>query len=268
VAPSDNVPRVSIHEPPAIDTTVAHSPRVWNYWLGGADNYEVDRVVGDHFRRMFPPIVDIARGSRRFLRRAVEHLAGPAGVRQFLDIGTGLPTADNTHEVAQRVAPDARVVYVDNDPVVLAHARARLQGATTHIDADLHDTARILDVAGRSLAWERPVALMLMNILGHVPDFTDARRIVQELMSALAPGSYLVVADGTTDGGPFDAAIDMWNQAGSLPYVLRTPEQIARYFDGLELLEPGVVSCPLWRPEPSEIGTAAVDEFGAVGRKP
>jgi SAM-dependent methyltransferase len=264
---------VSSQEPPAIDTTVAHSPRIWNYWLGGKDNYEVDRTVGDDFRRMFPPIVDIARGSRGFLRRAVRHLAGEAGVRQFLDIGTGLPTAENTHEVAQRVAPDARVVYVDNDPVVLAHARVLLQGTTpgttTYIDADLHDTARILEVAGESLDFERPVALMLMNILGHVPDFTDARRIAQELMSALAPGSYLVVADGTTDGGPFDAAIDMWNRAGSLPYILRTPEQIAQYFDGLELLEPGVVSCPLWRPEPGEVGTAgAVDEFGAVGRKP
>jgi SAM-dependent methyltransferase len=265
VATSDNVPRVSIHEPPAIDTTVASSPRVWNYWLGGEDHYEVDRRVGDHFRRMFPPIVDIARGSRSFLGRAVRHLAGEAGVRQFLDIGTGLPTRDNTHEVAQRVAPDARVVYVDNDPVVLAHARARMPGATTHIDADLHDTARILDVASGSLAFERPVALMLMNILGHVPDFGDARRIVRELMSALAPGSYLVVADGTTDGGPFDAAVAMWNQVGSLPYVLRTPEQFAQYFDGLEVLEPGIVSCPLWRPDTGPV--VAVDEFGAVGRK-
>ncbi|MHA6621318.1 SAM-dependent methyltransferase [Pseudonocardia sp. DLS-67] len=259
---------MSSQEPSAIDTTVAHSPRIWNYWLGGKDNYEVDRQVGDDFRRMFPPIVDIARGSRGFLRRAVAHLAGEAGVRQFLDIGTGLPTADNTHEVAQRVAPDARVVYVDNDPVVLAHARVLLRGTTAYIDADLRDTARVLELAGESLDFERPVALMLMNILGHVPRFPDAHRIAHELMSALAPGSYLVVADGITDGGPFDAAIDMWNQAGSLPYVLRTPEQIAQYFEGLDLLEPGVVSCPLWRPEPTEIGTAvAVDEFGAVGRK-
>ena len=256
-----------------IDTTVAHSPRIWNYWLGGKDNYEVDRQVGDEFREMFPQIVDIARSSRGFLRRAVRHLAGEAGVRQFLDIGTGLPTAENTHEVAQQVAPDARVVYVDNDPVVLAHARVLLQGsapgATTYIDADLHDTARILDLAGRSIAFDQPVALMLMNILGHVPEFAEARRIVGELVSALAPGSYLVVADGTTDGGPFDAAIDMWNKAGSLPYILRTPEQIAQYFDGLEVLEPGVVPCSLWRPEESEVGAAGpVDEFGAVGRKP
>jgi hypothetical protein len=263
---------VSNPEPSVIDTTVAHSPRIWNYWLGGKDNYEVDRAVGDDFRQMFPPIVDIARGSRAFLRRAVLHLAGDEGVRQFLDIGTGLPTADNTHEVAQRVAPDARVVYVDNDPVVLAHARALLQGATagttTYIDADLHDTERILALAAESLSFDRPVALMLMNILGHVAEFDDARRLAHELVAALPSGSYLVVADGVTDGGPFDEAIAMWNQAGSLPYILRTPEQIAGYFDGLELLEPGVVSCPLWRPEPTDIGTAvAVDEYGAVGRK-
>jgi SAM-dependent methyltransferase len=264
---------VSTQEPSAIDTTVAHSPRIWNYWLGGKDNYEVDRQVGDDFRRIYPPIVEIARSSRGFLSRAVRHLAGEAGIRQFLDIGTGLPTADNTHEVAQRVAPDARVVYVDNDPVVLAHARVLLKGAsagsTTYIDADLHDTARILEMAAESLELDRPVALMLMNILGHVPDFADARRIAAELVGALAPGSYLVVADGTTDGGPFDAAIDMWNQAGSLPYILRTPEQIAQYFDGLELLEPGVVSCSLWRPEEGEVGSVVpVEEYGAVGRKP
>ena len=253
----------------AIDTPLAHSPRIWNYWLGGKDNYAVDRQVGDVFRSMHPPIIDIARSSRGFLSRAVRHLAGEAGIRQFLDIGTGLPTVDNTHEVAQRVAPDARVVYVDNDPVVLAHARVLLQGATadsiTYVDADLYDTPRILGVTARALALDRPIALILMNVLGHVPEFADARRIVSELVSALAPGSHLVVADGTTDGGPFDAAIDMWNKAGSLPYVLRTREQIAQYFEGLELLEPGVVSCPRWRPE--EAGAVPVDEFGAVGRK-
>jgi S-adenosyl methyltransferase len=255
-----------------IDTEVAHSPRIWNYWLGGKDNYEVDRRVGDEFRELFPPIVDIARSSRQFLARAVRYLAGEAGVRQFLDIGTGLPTVDNTHEVAQRVAPESRIVYVDNDPIVLAHARALLlssaEGSTTYIDADLFDTPRILEVAAQSLDFTQPIALMLMNILGHVPDFDRAREVVAGLVAALPPGSYLVVADGTTDGGPFDAAIEMWNQAGSLPYTLRTPEQIARYFDGLELLEPGVVACPLWRPDAVDLGVpVAVDEFGAVGRK-
>lgn len=257
-----------------IDTTIAHSPRIWNYWLGGKDNYDVDREVGDQFRKVFPQIVDIARASRAFLSRAVEHLAGDAGVRQFLDIGTGLPTADNTHQVAQRVAPTARVVYVDNDPVVLAHARALMPGSptglTTYIDADLHDPGRILDLAAHSLDLNQPVGLMLMNILGHFPDLGEARSIVSHLIGSLPTGSYLAIADGTNviDGAAFDAAIAIWNQAGSLPYHLRKPEEIALFFDGLELLEPGVVSCSLWRPTSTEVGLpAAVDEFCAVGRK-
>ena len=259
---------------PAIDTTVAHSPRIWNYWLGGKDNYAVDREVGDQFREIFPQIVDIARASRAFLNRAVEYLAGEAGIDQFLDIGTGLPTVDNTHEVAQRINHGARVVYVDNDPAVLAHARALLlgpgEGFTTYIDADLRDPGRILEMAARNLDLDRPVALMLMNILGHVGDHAQARQIVAHLMGALPPGSHLAVADGTNviDGPAFDAAIAIWNQAGSLPYHLRKPEEIAQFFTGLELVEPGVVSCPLWRPRSSEVGTVVpVDEFCGVGRK-
>ena len=258
----------------AIDTTVAHSPRIWNYWLGGKDNYPVDREVGDQFVQIFPQIVDIARASRAFLTRSVEYLAGDAGIEQFLDIGTGLPTVNNTHQVAQRVNPRARVVYVDNDPTVLAHARALLlgstEGFTTYIDADLHRPDEILDEAARSLDLDRPVALMLMNILGHVADADEARAIVARLVEALPPGSHLAVADGTNviDGAAFDAAIAIWNQAGSLPYHLRRPEQIAEFFTGLELIEPGVVSCPLWRPGPSDVGTIVpVDEFCAVGRK-
>lgn len=258
-------------EPPAIDAGVANSPRIWNYWLGGKDNFAVDRQVGDVFRMMYPPIVDVARTSRGFLGRALRHLVTVDGVRQVLDIGMGMPTAENTHEIVRGVAPDARVVYVDNDPVVLAHARALLHdgaaGTTAFVAADVYDTAALLDAAGRTLAFDRPVALVLTNVLGHVPDLADARRIVAELVDALAPGSHLVLADGTTDGGPFDDAVAMWNQAGSLPYVLRTPEQIARFFDGLELLEPGVVPCPQWRPEDGA-RTTAVDVYGGIGRKP
>ncbi|OZM81235.1 SAM-dependent methyltransferase [Pseudonocardia sp. MH-G8] len=258
-------------EIPAIDTPTAHSPRLWNYFLGGKDHYVVDRQVGDLFRLLYPPIDDVARSSRAFLVRTVRHLA-TAGVRQFLDIGTGLPAAVNTHDVAQQVAPGARVVYVDNDPVVLAHARALLHGAadgtTAYVDGDLYNTGALLEAAGRTLAFEQPVALVLTNILGHIPDHADARRIVAELVAALAPGSHLVLADSTTDGGRFDAAVSMWNQAGSLPYVLRTRDQLAQLFDGLELLEPGFGPCGLWRPEEGGIGTpVAVDLFGAVGRK-
>jgi O-methyltransferase involved in polyketide biosynthesis len=258
----------------AIDTTVAHSPRIWNYWLGGKDNYPVDREVGDQFVQVFPQIVDIARASRAFLTRSVEYLAGEAGIEQFLDIGTGLPTVNNTHQVAQRVNPRARVVYVDNDPIVLAHARALLlgssEGFTTYIDADLHRPEQILEEAARSLDFEQPVALMLMNILGHVPEFDEARAIVARLLEALPAGSHLAVADGTNvvDGEAFDAAIAIWNQAGSLSYHLRKPEQIAEFFTGLQLVEPGVVSCPLWRPGVAEVGAVVpVDEFCAVGRK-
>jgi hypothetical protein len=252
------------------DSTVSHSARIWNYWLGGKDNFQVDREIGDQFRELFPDIVDIARGSRGFLSRAVSYLVGEAGIRQFLDIGTGLPTADNTHEV------EARIVYVDNDPMVLAHARALLvgtpQGATEYIDADLHEPDKILEAAARTtLDLSQPVGLMLMNILGHVPDLEEARSIVGRLVGALPSGSYLVVADGTNvvRGEEFDAAIAVWNASGSLPYHLRSPAEIASLFDGLELVEPGLVSCPLWRPDSADpAARREVDEFGAVGRKP
>lgn len=259
---------------PKIDTTVPHSARIWNYWLGGRDNYPVDRVAGDQFCEVFPGIVDIARVSRLFLTRAVRYLAGEAGIRQFLDIGTGLPTVDNTHEVAQRAAPDSRIVYVDNDPLVLAHARALLtstpEGATDYIDSDARDPDTILEGVAKTLDLTKPVALMLLNILGHVADHDEARSIAKRLMDALPSGSYLVVADGTNvvRGPEFEEAIAYWNAASPAPYYLRHPDQLARYFDGLELLEPGVVSCPAWRPESVDLGARSeIDEFGAVGRK-
>src|SRR5215208_848013 len=172
----------AVTEPPEIDAGVPNSARIWNYWLGGKDNYPVDREAGDDYRAIYPEIVDVACASRRFLTRAVRYLAGEAHVQQFLDIGTGLPTADNTHEVAQRAAPEARVVYVDNDPVVLAHARALLtstQGATAFVDADLHDPDTILDAAVRTLDFTRPIGLMLLGVLGHIDDDDEARAIVK-----------------------------------------------------------------------------------------
>jgi O-methyltransferase involved in polyketide biosynthesis len=259
-------------QPPGIDASVPHSARIWNYWLGGKDNYPVDREAGDQYREAFPEIVGVARASRAFLTRAVRWLAGEAGVRQFLDIGTGLPAADNTHEVAQRVAPEARVVYVDNDPVVLAHARALLtstQGVTAYVDADLHDPDTILDAAARTLDFSQPVALMLMGILGHF-DYDEARSIVKRLLDPLPSGSYLTLNDGTNIiSEKFVQAQEIYNRSGAVPYHLRSPEQIAGFFEGLELVEPGLVSVPRWRPDRADGGLPEeLDAFGAVGRKP
>jgi hypothetical protein len=262
------------HPSPAIDTSVPQSARIWNYWLGGKDYFPIDRAAGDQYREVFPGIVDIARASRGFLTRAVRYLAGEAGLRQFLDIGTGLPTADNTHQVAQRLAPEARIVYVDNDPLVLTHARALLtstpEGATAYIHADLRDPAKIMAEAGETLEFTQPIALILSGILGHVTDTGEARSIVHRLMAALPSGSYLSINDGTNVIAPeFEQAQQGYNQSGALPYVLRTPDEIATFFDGLDLVEPGVVSCPRWRPEPAPSGPPAqVDAFGGVGKKP
>jgi hypothetical protein len=261
----------------ALDTSVPHSARVWNYWLGGKDNFAADRRVGDEFAQLYPNITVVARTSRAFLKRAVTFLAGEAGLRQFLDIGTGMPTVENTHQVAQAVAPESRIVYVDNDPMVLVHARALLTGspagATEYIDADLHDPAAILDAAGGSiLDLSEPVGLILMNILGHVRDLDEAVAIVHHLMDALPRGSYLVTADGTNviDGPAFEEAIAVWNANAPLSYHLRHPDQLARYLTGLEVLAPGLVPCARWRPAgdagPDDL--REVDEYGAVARKP
>jgi O-methyltransferase involved in polyketide biosynthesis len=260
-------------QPPEIDTSVPHSARIWNYWLGGKDNYPVDREAGEQFREAFPEIVEVARSTRQFLVRTVTYLAGEAGVGQFLDIGTGLPTADNTHEVAQRAAPESRVVYVDNDPVVLAHARALLtstQGVTAYVDADLHDPDTILDAAARTLDFDQPVALMLLGVLGHVSDDDEARSIVKRLLDRLASGSYLVLCDGTNTSQAGVQAQDDYDQSGAIPYRLRSPEQIAGLFAGLELVEPGVVSLPRWRPDPAggDGPPREVDAVGGLGCKP
>jgi hypothetical protein len=261
---------------PEIDTTVPQSARIWNYWLGGTDNYPVDRAAGDQYREIFPGIIDIARASRRFLTRAVGYLAGEASMRQFLDVGTGLPTADNTHQVAQRVAPESRIVYVDNDPLVLAHARALLtstpQGVTRYLHADLREPDKILEAAARTLDLGRPVALMLMGIVGHIGDYDEARSIVKRLLDALPSGSHLALNDGTNViSKAFAEAQEGYNRSGAVPYHLRSPEEIAGFFEGLELVEPGVVSVPRWRTDPAEaVGDlpAEVDAFGGVGRKP
>ncbi|QFG26042.1 SAM-dependent methyltransferase [Actinomadura sp. WMMB 499] len=255
---------------PGVDTTVPQVARIWNYWLGGKDNFPVDREIGDRILRMLPDVARLARASRLYLNRVVWFLAAEAGVRQFIDIGAGLPTVDNTHEVAQRAAPDSRIVYVDNDPMVLAHAKALLtstpEGRTAYCHADLRDPERILEAAAETLDLGEPVALMLMGVLEFVPDDDEAYPIVRRLVDALTPGSYLAVCDGTNvvHGAESDRIVEVWNASGNAPLVLRTPEGIARFFEGLEILRPGVVPVTRWRPEhPSD----DVDAYGAVGRK-
>jgi S-adenosyl methyltransferase len=255
-----------------LNAQVPHSARIWNYWLGGKDNFPADRQVGEQVRTVFPAIVENAQASRAFLGRAVRYLAGEAGIRQFLDIGTGLPTASNTHEVAQRVAPESRIVYVDNDPLVLAHARALLtsspEGATDYIDADARETDKILQEAARTLDFTQPVAITMLGILGNVADYDLARSIVKRLLDGVPSGSYLVINDGTNTSEEIVEGARVSGEGGH-PYTLRSPEEIAGFFDGLDLQEPGVVSTPRWRPEPSPSGLPAeLDGFCGVARKP
>jgi O-methyltransferase involved in polyketide biosynthesis len=259
---------------PMINSGIPHSARIWNYWLGGKDCYEPDRQVGDEIRRMNPQIVDIARAQRAFLRNSVTHLTEEAGLRQFLDIGTGLPTVDNIHEVAQRTARDARIVYVDHDPTVLAHAHALLtstpEGATAFINADLREPDSILERAARTLDFTRPVALVLLGITAHVPD-ESAYGIVTRLLDALPSGSHLVFSDSTEVYRPeaMRAMVERWNEASDNPRVNRSPEQLARFFEGLEPLEPGLVSVAQWRTERGGSDDPwDVDCFGGVARKP
>ncbi|MEU0492329.1 SAM-dependent methyltransferase [Nocardiopsis sp. NPDC006139] len=260
--------------PPKIDTTIPHNARIWNYWLGGKDNYPVDREMGEQIRSFFPEIVDNAVADRAFLVRAVTHLAEEEGIRQFLDIGTGLPTHNNTHEVAQGIAPDARVVYVDNDPLVLAHARALLtgtdEGVTDYIDADLRDPAGILAKAALTLDLSRPVALMLLGVVNFIDDDAEVRNVLDTLLEALAPGSFLVVSHPVDDIDRERAhqVAAAWNEKGTPKLTVRTAKDVEALFDGLELLEPGVVSCSLWRPLETEIGEIRpVAEYAGVGRK-
>ena len=255
-----------------LDITVPHSARIWNYWLGGKDNYTVDRELGDKLREVYPAIVDLARSDRQFLRRAVRYLTGIAEVRQFLDIGTGLPTADNTHEVAQEVAPATRVVYVDNDPLVLVHARALLrsgpEGASSYIDADFRAPDTILEAAAATLDFSRPIAVMLLGILGHFSDDDEAAPLIRRIMDATAPGSYLVIAHGSSTSEGLLEAARRYRESGAESYTLRSPEQLARFFEGLELVPPGLVPVPQWRPDPGVVpGAAEIYSYCAVGRK-
>jgi hypothetical protein len=255
----------------SFDTSVAHPARIYNYWLGGKDNYQADREAAEQAIAVTPDILPGVRANRAFLRRAVEFVAGQ-GIRQFLDVGTGLPTADNTHEVAQEIAPESRVVYVDNDPIVLAHARALLtstpQGATAYVDADARDTAKIIESAASVLDFSEPVAVMALMVLQYIPDSDNPQEIVSGLMDAMPSGSYLVISDTTTDigDGASRVASKINPRMGPTRLTPRPQAQIAAYFDGLDMVEPGLVAMPEWHGEPNP--QVVINAFAGVARKP
>ncbi len=260
---------------PEFDTTVAHPARVWDYLLGGKDNFAADRAAGERLLQVMPEMGLVARGGREFLARAVRYLAADAGIRQFLDIGTGLPTADNTHEVAQRAAPDSRIVYVDNDPIVLTHARALLtsdpRGETAYISADMQDTDTILGEAGRTLDFTEPVAVMLLAVLHFIPDSDEPHAIVARLMRAVPSGSYLVISHASSDimARTAAAGAETYNEHSAVSINLRTEQQVTRFFDGLDLVPPGMTPLGHWRPGPVDVGSLPwLPTYTAVGRKP
>ena len=254
---------------PAIDTSVPHNARVWDFWLDGKDNFEVDRRMGTTIREMFPVISDVALASRQFLARAVRYLAIEQGIRQFLDIGTGLPTADNTHQLAQAVAPESRIVYVDNDPLVLTHARALLtssaEGSTSYVDADVHDTAAVLSGAAGGLDLSRPTAVIMLGILNFVHDDGAAQRIVTELMAAVPSGSFLALTHPTLElGGEMNGpAMAFYNQRATPKIRARSGAEIAALLTGLDLVEPGLVASTRWRADGDPMPL-----WAAVARKP
>jgi S-adenosyl methyltransferase len=266
-APAEEQPKVDV------DTGVAHIARVYNFWLGGKDNFAADREAAELVISSYPTILASVRAQREFLGRAVSYLAGQAGIRQFLDLGTGLPTASNTHEVAQQVAPESRVVYVDNDPIVLAHARALLAsdpaGTTAYLDADLRDTSDILAKAANTLDFSQPVAVMLIGVLHCVPDADDPAGLVGRLLDAVPPGSHLVIAHPASDihATQIGTAANRLNQVMADPVTMRSHAEVARFFDGLDLVDPGLVQLHRWRADPADPAVELAN-YGGVARKP
>jgi S-adenosyl methyltransferase len=266
--------KVSQDERPAFDTTVAHIARVYDYWLGGKDNYAADRKAGDAALEAYPYIAAGVRANRAFLARVVRYLAGEAGIRQFLDIGTGIPTANNTHEVAQSIAPESRVVYVDNDPIVLAHARALLtsspDGATAYIDADFRDIDKIVASASQTLDYSQPVAIMLIAILHLIDDDADPNGVVAKLIGAVPPGSYLAISHLSSDimaSAARTEAHDRLRQLMHEKQTLRNRAEVASFFTGMELVEPGLVPITQWRPDSEVEAKSPTALWGGVARK-
>jgi hypothetical protein len=249
---------------PDLQPGIPHAARMWNYWMGGTDNFAADRATGDAVAQIYPEIALMARFSRQFLIRVVRHLTAEAGIRQFLDVGTGLPTMENTHAVAQRIAPESRIVYVDNDPMVLVHARALLADATTYVQADYHEPEKILAAAAETLDFGRPMAIMFMGVMGYEPSLEVVKSITGRMMAAAAPGSYLVFWDGTNTTPSVVAGAAKLAEMGGVPYHLRSPAELESVFDGLTLVEPGLTPITAWRAD-GEI--EHIDAYGAVGRK-
>jgi hypothetical protein len=273
-APALREDAASKASPPVFDTSVAHQARVYDYLLGGKDNYAADRAAVEAYLKIDPELTFSARANRAFLGRAVRYLAAEAGIRQFLDIGTGIPTAGNTHQVAQAVAPESKVMYVDYDPIVLAHARALLtsseEGATEYIDADLRDTSAILTQAAGLLDFTRPVAVTLVSVLHAVPDADDPHAIVARLMDAVPSGSYLAISHLGTDLLDPERQQGLESVTGRMSqqqYAYRSRDQVARFFEGTDLVEPGLVRVEQWRAEPGTDSTRRSSVWCAVGRK-
>jgi hypothetical protein len=264
---------LAAREPVAFDTGVAHIARVYDYWLGGKDNFAADRKLAEQFMAADPAVIAGVRSNRAFLGRAVHFLAAEAGIRQFLDIGTGIPTSNNTHEVAQNAAPASRVVYVDNDPIVLLHARALLtsdpRGATAYVEADARDTGLIVREAAATLDLSRPVALMLVGLLHCIPDGDDPRGLVAVLMDALPAGSYLVISHPASDihAEAMAEGATLMNRSMAGKITFRPHAEVLGFFDGLELVEPGLVSTTQWRPGPGA-DIRPLPGWAGVARKP
>jgi hypothetical protein len=255
---------------PELQTDVPHAARIWNHWMGGTDNFAADRAAGDAVAQVYPEIVVMARESRRFLIRVVRYLAAEAGIRQFLDVGTGLPTMQNTHEVARAVDPGARTVYVDNDPMVLAYARVLRAGdesdGATYVQADYHDPELILAEAAETLDFREPIAVMFMGVLGYEADLGVLRSIVERTTAPTAAGSHLVLWDGTDTTPSVVEGAAKLAESGGVPYLLRSPGDLASCFDGWDLVPPGLVPITHWRPD--DAAPERIDAYGAVGRKP
>jgi hypothetical protein len=264
-----------------MDASTPHLARIWNYWLDGKDYFPVDREVGEQLREAYPMVVDAAREIRDFVSRVVAWLAAERGVRQFLDIGGGLPMAGETHQVAQRVAPDSRVVYAENGLLVPAHARELLtsgpDGATRYVEADFHAPTAILKAAAPTLDLSRPVAFMLLGVLGAFGNDQEMAYMIRQLMRTAAPGSYLVLAEGSAISPSMAAVSGQYAATGAKIYYLREPRQLEQFLDDLELVPPGVVPTPDWHPaQPSAASRADVGDDGeaeaysycGVGLKP